>query len=492
MKYADIQLTLPVTSPWGNEHLGATKGRHAEYRQHVRRTIALSEPLLDGLAAAGAVQLAWMISTLAHGVSSPSYGQPGSWPTLAFALVVLVLLERGGAYHPAKSMLFVRETAIVMAVSCSVAATLWISQLAGCRIIPAFDVPINAAMLFLLLLIEKTCVHGLQQRLHERGVTALSVALCGAGTSCGRLFSTLVNSPKLGLWPRVLVDPCAVGPSLPVVENSYRTKRSVRVMHEPLDCEALRHSGVEKVLILASSFTEVELANMLRQAAASGMAAEVCAGDVASAATAVEWVDIDGIMIWRPRADDCLSLYRVIKRGIDLLGSAILLTVLAPVFAIISVAIQVSSPGDVLFRQERIGRGGRRFTMLKFRSMHQHACGDELSPRTGADSRISGIGRFLRKTSLDELPQLLNVLTGEMSLVGPRPEMPFLVDGYTPLQMRRLEVLPGITGLWQLSAHRKDLIHNNMQYDLYYVRHRNCFLDMAILVHTLLFAMKGV
>jgi lipopolysaccharide/colanic/teichoic acid biosynthesis glycosyltransferase len=124
--------------------------------------------------------------------------------------------------------------------------------------------------------------------------------------------------------------------------------------------------------------------------------------------------------------------------------------------------------------------------------MHQDSCGSHFSPKSGHDPRISKIGRVLRKTSLDELPQLFNVLAGEMSLVGPRPEMPFIVKGYTPIQQRRLEVLPGITGLWQLSAHRKDLIHNNMQYDLYYVRHRNCFLDMAILVHTLLFAMRGI
>ena len=108
------------------------------------------------------------------------------------------------------------------------------------------------------------------------------------------------------------------------------------------------------------------------------------------------------------------------------------------------------------------------------------------------DSRITKVGRLLRRTSLDELPQLLNVLRGEMTLVGPRPEMPFIVEKYTPRQRARLQVVPGITGLWQLSADRAFEIHENLDYDIYYLRFRNFFMDLAILVHTALFAMRGV
>jgi len=108
------------------------------------------------------------------------------------------------------------------------------------------------------------------------------------------------------------------------------------------------------------------------------------------------------------------------------------------------------------------------------------------------DRRITGIGKLLRKTSLDELPQLLNVVRGEMSLVGPRPEMPFLVEQYGPVQRQRLKVTPGITGLWQLSADRAFLIHESPEYDLYYMRNRGFFLDVAILLHTALFVARGV
>jgi lipopolysaccharide/colanic/teichoic acid biosynthesis glycosyltransferase len=114
------------------------------------------------------------------------------------------------------------------------------------------------------------------------------------------------------------------------------------------------------------------------------------------------------------------------------------------------------------------------------------------SPKEGEDRRITRMGRWLRRTSIDELPQLLNVLRGEMALVGPRPEMPFIVKEYQQIHKQRLEVTPGITGLWQLSADRAFLIHENIHYDLYYIRYRNFFMDIAILMHTAVFAMRGV
>ena len=130
--------------------------------------------------------------------------------------------------------------------------------------------------------------------------------------------------------------------------------------------------------------------------------------------------------------------------------------------------------------------------MFKFRTMHVSAYPYEFSPQAPTDPRITRLGRFLRRTSLDELPQLLNVLQGNMSLVGPRPEMPFIVEQYTPRHKQRLQVKPGLTGLWQLSGDRNYLIHENIEYDLYYIQHRNFFMDLAILLHTTIFAMRGV
>jgi lipopolysaccharide/colanic/teichoic acid biosynthesis glycosyltransferase len=245
-------------------------------------------------------------------------------------------------------------------------------------------------------------------------------------------------------------------------------------------------------LLVASSFSQDQMQDALQQAAACGMETEICTGDVAVANTPMECTDIDGIMIWRSLQSDMQVYYQKLKRVFDTTLVLALLIVFSPLMLAVAIAIKLNSPGPIFFRQVRVGKNGRPFTMLKFRSMHQNACGDGFSPKSGSDPRISSIGRLLRKTSLDELPQLINVLKGEMSLVGPRPEMPFIVKDYTALQCRRLEVQPGITGLWQISAHRKDLIHDNMQYDLYYVQHQGIFLDAAILMHTAVFAMKGV
>jgi len=154
--------------------------------------------------------------------------------------------------------------------------------------------------------------------------------------------------------------------------------------------------------------------------------------------------------------------------------------------------IRLDSPGPALFKQVRVGQGGRLFEMYKFRSMYAHASGSDYSPKTPDDPRITRLGKFLRRTSLDELPQVLNVLEGSMSLVGPRPEMSFIVEQYGEKQRQRLQVKPGLTGLWQLSGDRAFLIHENIEYDLYYIQHRNFFMDLAILLHTSIFAMRGI
>jgi len=169
-----------------------------------------------------------------------------------------------------------------------------------------------------------------------------------------------------------------------------------------------------------------------------------------------------------------------------------LIAVTSPIWLVIALMVRFGSPGPVLFRQKRVGQHGKLFDLFKFRTMYLDAAQYDFSPREAADPRITRIGRFLRHTSLDELPQLLNVLKGEMSLVGPRPEMPFIVDKYNAMHRQRLQVLPGITGLWQISADRAFLIHENIQYDFYYIRHRSFFMDFAILLHTIVFAMRGV
>ena len=187
-----------------------------------------------------------------------------------------------------------------------------------------------------------------------------------------------------------------------------------------------------------------------------------------------------------------LQAYELFKRAVDLALALLIVAAIFPLFVAIAVWIKLSSAGPVFFKQERVGRWSKPFKMYKFRSMYTTAPKYGRSPEDDQDPRITPAGRLLRKTSLDELPQLLNVIRGEMAMVGPRPEMPYVVEEYTAYETQRLRVAPGITGFWQLSADRKYVIHKSMEYDLYYIEHRGFFLDLAVMLHTVFFAMKGV
>jgi len=182
----------------------------------------------------------------------------------------------------------------------------------------------------------------------------------------------------------------------------------------------------------------------------------------------------------------------LVKRGFDIIGSLVLMVLLFPAFLLISVLIKMDSSGPVFFRHYRIGKDGNPFVLWKFRSMRTDVPAYETSPRSVVDRRLTRVGRILRRLSFDELPQLINVLKGEMSLVGPRPEMPFIVARYHPSECERLTTRPGITGLWQISPARAFPIHENLQYDLHYVRNQNFLLDCAIVFRTIAAVIRGI
>ncbi len=182
----------------------------------------------------------------------------------------------------------------------------------------------------------------------------------------------------------------------------------------------------------------------------------------------------------------------LVKRGCDVIGSLLLLVMLFPLFVLIAILIKMDSPGPIFFRHYRVGKDGNPFVLWKFRSMRTDVPAYEASPRSVVDCRLTRVGRLIRRLSLDEIPQLINVLKGEMSLVGPRPEMPFIVARYHPIECERLIARPGITGLWQISPARAFPIHENLHYDLHYIRNQNFFLDCAIVLRTIAAVIHGV
>ncbi len=205
----------------------------------------------------------------------------------------------------------------------------------------------------------------------------------------------------------------------------------------------------------------------------------------------------------QPQVTRDRRLYRWVKSLADRIFATGLLILLAPAMLLIAIAVKITSPGPALLVQERVGKGGRVFSFFKFRSMYNHTdhsadhafAKDYINGRHGPisggvfkpanDKHVTPLGRVLRKTSLDELPQLLNVLTGDMSLVGPRPYMPYEVDAYKPWHYRRLEVPPGMTGLAQIRGRSSLAFKDIVKIDIEYIERRSFRLDLEILLKTL-------
>ena len=200
--------------------------------------------------------------------------------------------------------------------------------------------------------------------------------------------------------------------------------------------------------------------------------------------------------------------YTASKRVVDSVAAIVLLVLLVPVFLLVALAVVVDSGWPILYRGERIGRGARTFTVFKFRSMRANAdpslhreylrelLAGKVASSNGlykvpSDPRITRVGAFLRKSSLDELPQLVNVIRGEMSLVGPRPEVPYALADYEPWMYRRFEVTPGITGLWQVSGRGRIGVRDMLRLDVQYADECGFAADLAILAKTIPAVLHG-
>lgn len=180
-----------------------------------------------------------------------------------------------------------------------------------------------------------------------------------------------------------------------------------------------------------------------------------------------------------------IQLQMVVKRLIDIVVSAVALALFLPVMLVIAIVVKVTSPGEVIFRQWRGGKNGRLFTIYKFRTMTKDAPNSALGSYAYKDDpRITSVGKFLRRTSLDELPQLFNVLRGDMSIVGPRPDLPHHVEKYTRFQRQRLLVKPGITGWAQVRGRNQISWDARIKLDVEYVQRWSLVRDLDVILRT--------
>jgi exopolysaccharide biosynthesis polyprenyl glycosylphosphotransferase len=262
--------------------------------------------------------------------------------------------------------------------------------------------------------------------------------------------------------------------------------------------EVLDNDAVDEVVFAIHEVDQELLANALHFCDERGVDVLLPLPPALPARARVEIASVDGfdVPLLGLRRTPSGEARLFFKRLIDLIGVSILFFFSAPIMVLVALAIRLESKGPILFRQTRCGRNGRTFTMLKFRSMVADAEAQKekllhLNEMSGPvfkirrDPRITRVGAFIRKTSLDELPQFFNILLGDMSLVGPRPPIPAEVEQYKPWQRRRLSVKPGLTGLWQVSGRNNIDFEEWMKLDLRYIDEWSLWLDIKILLRTL-------
>ena len=319
-----------------------------------------------------------------------------------------------------------------------------------------------------------------------RGATAPErCLLVGDAASADRLRAKLLASPN--------VKALLVG-WIPLDERPGTTTAPVLGTPDDLDRVVAAHD-VHRVIVAGDAAAHQSVLDMIQRAKAMGMRVSVLPRmfEVVGSSAAFDY--LDGLTILGVRRFGLSPASRRVKRAFDVLGSAVCLIVLAPLMIAIALLVKLTSPGPALFRQTRVGRDGRTFEMLKYRSMHDGADARkaELLARNEADGlfkiandpRITPLGRFLRKTSLDELPQLVNVLRGQMSLVGPRPlvvEDDRRVEGW---YRRRLHLTPGITGEWQVFGAARIPLREMVTIDYLYVSNWSLWADIKILLRTI-------
>jgi exopolysaccharide biosynthesis polyprenyl glycosylphosphotransferase len=407
-----------------------------------------------------------------------------------FGLLVAVLMQRDRGRRSGSGLLRVQETERSIRVSLqALVLVAAINYLLGLGV-PWSAFLTGAITAPVLLMLQKQIFLACGSRLQRSGRGFGRVAVYGGGSVGRGVVSTLLHSPRLGFHPVAVIEdrPTWSGYSLPAM--GYRNRTSVPIRSGPLTPALLESLQCDMLLVATPDLSHEELEAARRAAFQADADVALFAG-LTVPEQQTEVFEADGFLFSSNIERPDPWHYSVCKRATDLVVSCLLLILLAPLFLLIAILIRLDSPGSALFVQKRVGRGGEIFEMFKFRSMHVDAPSYSASPTSSSDARITRIGRFLRRMNLDELPQLLNVFLGTMSLVGPRPEMPFLVEQNAAAHRERLRVIPGITGLWQLSADRSFPIHQNVEYDLYYIRNRSFVLDLAILAHTLFYAVGG-
>jgi exopolysaccharide biosynthesis polyprenyl glycosylphosphotransferase len=423
---------------------------------------------------------------------------PGTVPILGEYLNVLVFIilvwlaifKLIGLYEEKKFTTLIDEiAALIFGVTLSTLALFgllflyrefWVSRL----------VVVNAWWIAVLLLgLLRVAVFESRRIMHLKGWGIKNTLILGAGEMGQILGRKIIDDRTLGYHPIGFLDddPAKQGKSyhgIPVLGKVAGIR------------EIIGTRKIEEIIIASSKFSAEKILDIITECERFGIEFKIVPGILELIASRVDVDELGGVPLLSVSEIQLKGLNAFVQRGADIILSSIGIVLLSPLFLLFAVLVKLSSPGPVLFGQERAGLDGKPFMMFKFRSMIKDAENlfPELAPLSEVegylfkmkdDPRITPLGRFMRRFSIDEFPQLFNVFRGDMSLVGPRPPLPREVEKYSAWHRKRLRVRPGITGLWQVSGRSLLPFEDMVRLDVYYIENWSLWLDFKILLRTI-------
>lgn len=451
----------------------------------------IASPLLSGwaLAAWDGVAVCVALFILLQWIAPPAQrGEFARWAGL-MAVGVFYVLWRRRAWAERFNLSAI-DDAPVLFLACVVSSPLafFLAGLVGTNLGPSLFLYL-AGVTFGCLLTERVLVRAWQRSLRRRGIGLRQTLIIGAGKIGMLLGQRLLTHPELGLQPvgyldkEPLVDAAAEDGGLPVLGSSYDLGKIID-SHQ-----------IDMVVVAFSTAPHEVLLRIVRTCQERSVGLAVVPRLFETITTGVGFDQLSGIPVIGLRHTRLTGVGWWVKRTVDVLGSLVLLVGLSPVLAGCALAVKLDSPGPVLYRQERVGRDRRTFQMVKFRTLEagaEHKTGAMWSTVLAShhgQSYVTRVGRILRKTSLDELPQLWNVLKGEMSLIGPRPERPVFVNQFIHEIYRygdRMRVKAGMTGWAQVHGLKGDggSLLERIEYDNYYIENWSLWLDVKVALLT--------
>lgn len=487
-----MRLLLPIAWPWSGIRPASRR-----FHRWLRWLLVISDAVLINVAFAIAYwvryDLQWFRAVdPAYNTSYRAY-----LPFVAVLTVLLLVAFRlEGVYNLRRGATWLDEVYAIVngtttGIIIMVVVTFFYRPLFYSRLIFLYAAVLIPSILALSRAVKALTISSLRRR----GIGVDHVLIVGAGETGLTVLRNLVAQPEYGYRVLGFLD-----------DNPEKGRRDIGPFKAlgGIDnlSRILKTHQVDEVIVALPWQYHERISRVIAEAGRAGVRVRVVPDLLQLSLNRVHMDQVAGIPLLSVREITLTGWNRVLKRGVDVLVAGMGLILLAPLMALIALAIRLDSPGPILFRQTRVGRGGKPFTMYKFRSMianaeEMRAHLDALNEADGPifkikdDPRCTRVGRLLRRFSLDELPQLFNVLRGEMSLVGPRPALPCEVAQYQEWHKKRLEVSPGMTGLWQVSGRSKLSFDEMVLLDIYYVENWSLALDLRIMLKTIPLVILG-